>query len=136
MILITASRAASILGINKRTLFRWEKSGRLKSRREGILGTRVYDKEYVEVAKKILDLNKVEEEHVKKLPRIRKDIEKNCLIQEYVPGKPLKFLSEKEIEDAMKAFDAEEAWLKKHEQILRKLYSYPMGIVRDLLVEN
>lgn len=133
MTLITSSEAAKILGISKRTLYRWEGEGRIRSTREGILNTRVFDNDYVEMAKKILDLDKQEEEHLKKLPNIRKQIEEHNLEQEYIPGKPLKLLTEEEVKAAMKAFDAEEEWVAEHKRLLAELISYPRDIIRELL---
>lgn len=133
MELITSSKAAKILGISKRTLYRWEEEKRIRSQREGILNIRVYNKNYVEMVKKILDLDKKEEMHLKNLPNIKKEIEEHHLLQKYVPNKPLKFLNDEEISAAMKAFDAEKNWLKKHEQILKELFSFPHEIIRELL---
>jgi len=133
MELITSSRAAKILGISKRTLYRWEKERRVRSKREGILNIRVYDQDYIEMAKKILDLDKKEKEHLKNLPNIKKEIEEHHLLQEYIPGKPLKLSTEEEVKAAMKAFDAEEVWVEQHKRILNELFTFPQEIIRELL---
>lgn len=86
------------------------------------------------MAKKILDLNKREEEHLKKLPKIRKDIKEHYLEQEYIPSKPLKLSTTEDVEAAMKTFDAEEAWLEEHKRLLNELLSYPKDILRELLL--
>jgi len=130
---ITASEASTILKISKRTLFRWEKEGKIRSVRDGILKVRVYDKEYIEMVKKILELNNKEKEHLTKLPEILDQVKKHCLEQDYIPGKPLKFLIESDVEAAMKAFGAEEKWMDKHRQILNELFSFPRDIIRELL---
>ncbi len=130
---IASAEAAKILGINKRTLYRWEKEGKIRSTREGVLSFRVFNKSYIEIVKRILDLNKQEKEHLKKLPRIIEEIEKYHLLQEYVPGEPLKMSSEKDVELAMAAFDAEEKWVADHKRLLNELLSYPHYIIKELL---
>ena len=48
-------------------------------------------------------------------------------------GEPMRFIN---IKEAQKAFDDEEEWLKEHERILTKLYSYPRERLRQLLLSN
>lgn len=130
---ITTKEASQILGISKRTLFRWEKEGRIKSTREGILNVRVYDRDYIEMAKKILELNQQEKDHLTKLPEIRNQVKEHYLLQEYTPGKPLTLSTTEEVETAMKAFKDEEAWLAEHKRLLNELFSFPRDIIRELL---
>jgi len=130
---ITASDASAILKVSKRTLFRWEEGGRIRSVRDGILKVRVYDRGYIEMVKNILELDKKEKEHLKKLPEIRDQVKKHLLEQDYIPGKPLKLSTSSDIEAAMKAFDGEEAWMREHKRILSELFSFPRDIIKELL---
>jgi excisionase family DNA binding protein len=130
---ITASEVSTILKISKRTLFRWEKEGKIRSVRDGILKVRVYDKDYIKMVKNILELNKKEKEHLAKLPEILDQVKKHCLEQDYIPGKPLKLSTRADVEAAMKAFDDEEKWMDKHKQILNELFSFPRDIIKELL---
>lgn len=133
---ITAGEAAKILGISKRTLYRWEDEGKIQSIREGLLKIRVYDRDYIEIAKKVIDLGKEEKAHLKKLPDVKKQADEYGLLQEYVPGRPLKLSTNEEVAAAMKAFDAEEAWLEKHKRILFELFKYPKDLIRKLTMEE
>jgi len=133
MSLITAKVASSILGISKRTLLRWSDEGKIRSKRDGILRVRVYDINYIEAVKKILELDRQENEHLKKLPEIRERVRGSLLEREYIPGEPLKIASESEMEASMRAFEDEEAWLAKHKRLLNELFSFPGDIIRELL---
>jgi len=130
---ILAGDACKILKISKRTLYRWEKEGRVRSARDGMLNVRVYDPAYIEMVKKIIDLDKQEKEHLAKLPGILEEEKKHHLEQDYHPGKPLKLSTEEEVEAAMRAFDAEEAWMAEHKRLLNELFIYPRDIIREVL---
>lgn len=130
---ITANDASLILKVSKRSLFRWEKEGRIRSVRDGILRVRVYNKDYIEMVKNILELDKKEKEHLKKFPEIRNQVKKHLMEQDYMPEKPLKLLTSSDIEASMKAFDDEEAWMREHKRILNKLFSFPKDIIKELL---
>lgn len=130
---ITASEVSKILKISKRTLFRWEEQGKIRSERDGILKTRVYDKDYIAIVQKIIELNEQEKAHLSKLPKIREMIKENMLEQDYVPGKKLKLMNEQDVEVSMKAFKAEEDWMDEHKRLLDELFSFPRDIVREVL---
>lgn len=133
MMLITSSQAAKILNISKKTLYRWEQEGRIRVEREGVLNVRVYDRSYIQMVKRIIDLDEQEEKHLKKLPAIRERVKEHLFahdVESIRSGEPLKFM---DIEKASKAFDDEEAWLKEHERILNELFSYPKDIIREIL---
>ena len=133
MLTIMSGEACKILKISKRTLYRWEKEGRIRSVRDGVLNVRVYDPAYIEMVKKIIDLDKQEKEHLAKLPGILEEEKKHHLEQDYHPGKPLKLSTEEEVEAAMRAFDAEEAWMAEHKRLFNKFLSYPRDILKEVL---
>lgn len=130
---ITAGDASAILKVSKRTLYRWGEKGRIRSERDGILKVRVYNRDYIETVKKILELNKKEKKHLAKLPEIIDQVKRNLLEQDYIPGKPLKLMTSSDVEAAMKAFDDEEAWMREHKRILNELLSFPRDIIKELL---
>lgn len=96
---------------------------------------RIYDKDYIETCKKILDLDKQEREHLKRLPQIREDVKNNMLEQDYT-GKPLKLMTETDVEASMEAFAAEEKWMQEHKRLLKEMFSYPRDIVKELLYSD
>ncbi len=133
MTFITSSEAAKILEVTKRTLYRWENEGRVRVKREGILKTRIYDKSYIEILKQIIDLDKEEKNHIKKLPAIQDEVKKHLLMQDVGSlraGEPMVLM---DIEKASVAFDKEEEWSREHNEILRKLFSYPRDVLREIL---
>lgn len=132
---ITAAEASEILGISKRTLFRWEEEGRINSKREGILKVRLYDKDYITQSAEILRLNRLEKEHLAKLPAIRERVKQHLFVQDVHAlhaGEPMKFM---DVDAATKAFDDEEAWMAEHKRILNELFLYPRDRLRQLLTD-
>ncbi len=118
---ITTKEASQILGISKRTLFRWEIEGQIKSTREGILKVRVYNQDYIVMVKKLLDLDKQIDKHQVKLPEILEQSRKHQLAQDYQPGKPLKLSNDLEVEAAIKAGNNEELWMAEHNRLISEL---------------
>lgn len=57
-VFMTSIKAARLLGINKMTLHRWEKLGKIKAvRRNTLTGHRIYDLEYIEYVKSVIENN-------------------------------------------------------------------------------
>lgn len=141
---ITTKEASRILGISKRTLFRWEQERRIKSTREGILNIRVYDRQYITMVKKLLDLDKRIRKHNTKLPEILVQIRKHQLEQVYNPGRPLKLFSSSDLKSMGKAFDDEEAWDAEHKrqiielgQLLQEFRTkFPDAPLKELLLKE
>ncbi|MDO8487761.1 MAG: MerR family transcriptional regulator [bacterium] len=132
MTLITIAEAAKILGVSKRTLYRWEKEGWLRVAREGLLNIRVYDRNYIETVKRLIDLNKREKLHLAKLSDIRKRSKRHMMEQDYT-GKPLKLMDEKDVEEAIKVYEEEVEWDKENKRILAEWLSYPRDIAMEFL---
>src|SRR3990167_6189087 len=134
---ITAKEASQILGISKRTLFRWEEEGRIKSIREGILKVRLYDKAYIEETKQILDLNERERELVKKVHEAFEE-EKNVLFVQDVDK--VRSGAEKlhimDIEEAGKAMDKVDVTEKEWREVLDALFKFPRQRLRELLLNK
>lgn len=103
---ITISQAAKILGLNKKTLVRWEEAGLLIPAREELSRLRVYDKSRIELIAKWIDLRQRHSEHLKKLDPIRKNLDK------FIPKLPLDIQSPvgNKREDMKKAFDDKRNW--------------------------
>ena len=141
---ITTKEASQILGISKRTLFRWEKEGRVKSAREGILNVRVYDNGYIMMVKRLLDLDKKIDAHNAKLREIIEQSKKHQLEQVYQPGRPLKLSTPLEVEAASKAFDDEDAWEVEHDKQMVELglllqefrVNFPDAPLKELLLKE
>lgn len=130
---ITTGEAAKILGISKRTLYRWEKEGRIRSVREGILNVRIFDRNYIVMVKQIQDLDKRLNEIMTKLPQILEQSKRHQLEQVFNPGEKLKLLSSSEVEASKKAYEKEVAWVAEHRRLVAELCSYPRDILKEVL---
>ncbi len=137
MLHITAKDASQILGISKRTLFRWEKEGRIRSVREGILKVRLYDKAYIEETKQILDLNERERELVKKVHEAVEDEKKVLFVQDVDEVRSgAEKLHIMDIEEAGKAMDKVDVAEKEWKEVLDALFKFPKQRLRELLIKN
>ncbi len=134
---ITTKEASQILGISKRTLFRWEKEGRIKSTREGILKVRLYDKEYIEETKKILDLNTKERELVKKLHEAVEEEKKVLFVQDVEKVRSgVEKLHIMDTEEAGNAMDKVDVSEKEWREVLDALFKFPRQRLRELLLNK
>lgn len=133
---ITTKEASQILGISKRTLFRWEIEGRIKSTREGILNIRVYDRDYILETKKILELDKLEREIVAQLHEAVEREKQEIFMQDVDKlraGEPMKFM---DLEKAGKAMDDVDSLMKEHNRILDELYKFSRERLKELLLKK
>lgn len=72
---ITISKAAEILGVNKKTLFRWDEDGRFKpTRRETVSKIRLYNEDDIHTLKKVLEHEKRFQKNVKEWKQILNDL--------------------------------------------------------------
>ncbi len=134
---ITAKEASQILGISKRTLFRWEEEGKIKSIREGILKVRLYDKAYIEETKQILDLNERERELVKKVHEAVEEEKKVLFVQDVDKVRSgAEKLHIMDIEEAGKAMDKVDATEKEWREVLDTLFKFPKPRLRELLLNK
>lgn len=100
-----------MLGINKITLIRWDKSGKLPAKRESVSKNRYYS---LELIKAFVDYRF----HLKKLKKITEEVNKYSATEALdlvVRVKHCKF------EDLKKAFEALRGWEGKY-KILRRKY--------------
>lgn len=131
---ITTKEASQILGISKRTLFRWEKEGRIKSTREGILKVRVYDHDYIVESKLILDLNEKERDLVKKLSEAVEEEKKALFVQDVEKVQSgVEKLHIMDMEETSKAIDKVATAEKEWREALDALFRYPKQRIRELL---
>lgn len=137
MLQITAKEASQILGISKRTLFRWEKEGRIKSTREGILKVRLYDKAYIEETRQILDFNKKERVLVKKLHDAVEEEKKVLFVQDVDKVRSgAEELHLMDMEEAGKAMDKVDTSEKEWREVLEELFKFPRQRLRELLLNK
>ena len=98
---LSIKETADYLGVSKKSLMRWDKDGLFASR-ETISKSRVYYWKDVEMAKGWLDLRQEHRNHLRKLPRIQRALDKVLVAHPLNPGEPLKFWR---LEDVQKPYE-------------------------------
>lgn len=127
--LITSTETASLLGVNPRTLLRWEERGWLKSKRDKN-GNRIYRADHVRLAKgawdQWLSLRRHHREHLRKLPAIQKEIERFIVTTPLSITDNGKLLNSKDMNDMKEAFQKMKDWQEKSQEI-NKMYHEFLG---------
>lgn len=119
---ITASQASKILGIAKRTILRWDKSGLLpvsEENREGQLRTRKYPLDKIEKIRDWRNLRKRELKHLRKLDEIQERKNKFLPLTPIDHLHPPRILNIKETEEMKQAYKDLHEWEKE----LHKIYA-------------
>jgi len=112
--MLTISQAAKILGVNKKTLMRWDEAGWLRAKRDPLNNARLYDEEVIWKVEKWYDLRRRHKEHLSKLKPIRENVDR------FLPKTPLDLTTPTQLhklEDMKKAFDDLREWEKKQKEI-------------------
>ncbi|MEK7498182.1 MAG: MerR family transcriptional regulator [Patescibacteria group bacterium] len=132
---LTASQAAKIIGVNKKTLLRWDEAGLLpvsEEDREGVLRSRRYEREKVEKIAGWRRLRKREKIHLRKLGAINKWKNK------YIPLKPIdllnppKGLTPDEFKDMKAAYKASREWNEELGRIDREYIKFTEDYYRKI----
>ncbi|OGM26852.1 hypothetical protein A2627_05555 [Candidatus Woesebacteria bacterium RIFCSPHIGHO2_01_FULL_39_28] len=121
---ITIAEAAKILGVNKKTLMRWDALGKFPSEREALSGIRYYDKADVLNHAVWFKLRKKHKENLRELDVIRKEVDKYIVTQPLGPFDKPHF---HKLEDMAKAFDNLHKWEREHKKILEEYSTLPLG---------
>lgn len=114
---IAVGQAAKILGVNKRTLQRWDESGRFSPDREEVSRVRVYEEVEVRLLKTLLDHEKKYEGNLRKLREVM------GRLNIYGRGR---YLGEKEIQ----LLGEEERLMKEHKELFREFVNFSPELKR------
>lgn len=126
---MTIQQVANELGVSTKTLRRWEASGYLMpDERQEVTGVRLYHPDHINYWKNYLELRRLLNFKVKELEGIKKALDEHPAEQVYVPGKPLRLLTEEDLEKFQKARDAENKWNKEFDRIIHEIAKYPRNI--------
>lgn len=123
MVKISITEAANILGVSKKTLIRFDESGRFPAERKSN-GYRVYDKTDIENHAFWFDLRRRHKEHNRKLNKIREEVDKYVSTQPLGPFRKSEFHKYSEMKGA---FDALHKWEKEDREILKEYGKLPEG---------
>lgn len=126
-------QAAEALGVSTRTLARWEEKGYFLPERIPDTNIRLYHSYSVGYQKRILDLDRSINKHLKLLEGLKKRLDDHGILQEYIPGRPLKLLSEEDMKQFSDAYDAMEIWEKEYKSLLDELMKYPRQMLKTTI---
>lgn len=121
--MLTIAQAAKKLQVNKKTLIRWDASGKFPAQRDSA-GNRIYEEQDVLNHAQWFKLRRKHRAHNRKLTAIRKEVDK------YTATQPLDVLTPPrfhKLEDMKKAFEALHTWEKEHKKILAEYAELPDG---------
>jgi DNA-binding transcriptional MerR regulator len=128
--LITIHQAARELGVSTKTLRRWEENKYFVPERDLNTNVRLYHPFIVGYWKKLLELDRSIKNHLKLLDGVKKELDKYMLEQDYIPGRPLKLLTENDFKNFSMAHDRMDKWEKDWKRMLREIMEYPKSMLK------
>ena len=131
--LISDHQAAKELGVSVRTLRRWEEQGYFSPQKIENTNIRLYHIYAVGYLKRILDLDRNLRIHLQLLEGLKKDLDKHNMEQDFIPGKPLKLMTEEDVHNFSKAYNAMEKWNKEFKRLLSELTQYPNQLLKTTI---
>lgn len=123
MSILTIAQAASLLKISKKTLMRWDASGKFPALRDSN-GFRVYDEADVLNHAQWFELRRKHKAHNRKLTAIREEADKFLATKALEPTENPKM---HKFEDMKKAYDDLRNWEELHKKIIREYSKLPQG---------
>lgn len=126
--MLTIAQAAKQLKVNKKTLMRWDASGKFPAKRDSA-GNRTYHEIDIENHAQWFALRRKHRVHNRKLTAIRKEADKYLATQPLGPMENPKF---HKYEDMKKAYDALHKWEKEDKKILEEYSKLPEGFKAKL----
>jgi len=126
--MFTIAQAASKLKVNKKTLIRWDASGKFPAQRDAAKN-RIYDEEDITNHSLWFLLRRKHRKHNRQLTAIRKECDKYLATQPLGPMENPKF---HKLEDMKKAYDALHVWETENSKILAEYSKLPIGFKAKL----
>lgn len=120
--MITIAQAAEKLGVNKKTLIRWDSSGKFPAQRDSS-GDRTYDEKDIENHAQWFKLRRKHRAHNRKLAAIKSETDR------FTATQPLGMETPKfhKFEEMKKAYEALDKWKLESRNILREYSDLPQG---------
>lgn len=120
--MLTISQASKVLGVNKKTLMRWEALGKFPAK--WVDGKRYYDEKEIKEHAQWFRLRRKHRSHNRGLTAIRKEADKFLVTQ------PLGFMENPKFhksEDMKRAYDALHRWEEVDKKIMDEYSNLPVG---------
>ncbi len=132
--MLTIEETAKELKVSTKTLYRWDFRGYFVPtiKKPNI---RLYDSQVVEYWRMMLNLDRDFKRHLKLLDELRARLNKYNLEQNYVPGKNLKFLTDKDVKHFSDACEAMEKWNIEYKKMLNQIIEYPTSMLKAITEE-
>jgi len=121
--MLTISKAAKILGVSKKTLLRWDASGKFLAQREPNSGNRYYDEQDIKNHAAWFTLRKKHRAHNRKLTAIRKEADKFLAISPLNPFEKPNFFDGKKMKAA---YDSLNKWEDEDKEIMKEYGNLPL----------
>lgn len=121
---LNTARAAKILKINKKTLMRWDASGKWVAERDPKTDARLYDEKEVQEHAIWFDIRRRNKAHNRLLTAIRKEADRFAATQPLSAGLVPKF---HKLEEMKKAYEALRRWEKESREIHAEYSKLPSG---------
>ena len=120
--MLTISQAAKKLQVNKKTLIRWDTSGKFPAERDSS-GNRTYQEQDISNHARWFILRRKHRAHNRLLTAIRKEADR------FTATQPLSMETPKfhKFEEMKKAYDALDKWKKESSEILKEYSNLPHG---------
>jgi DNA-binding transcriptional MerR regulator len=120
--MLTISQASKKLKVNKKTLIRWDASGKFTAQREST-GNRVYDELDIQNHAQWFELRRKHRAHNRLLTAIRKEADR------FTATQPLGMETPKfhKFEEMKKAYEALRKWETENKDILKEYSKLPHG---------
>lgn len=119
--MLTIAQAAKQLKVNKKTLMRWDASGKFPAKRDSS-GNRTYDEKDISNHAQWFALRRKHRTHNRLLTAIRREADKYLVTQPLGPMENPKF---HKLEDMKKAYDALHKWEAEDKKITEEYSKLP-----------
>jgi len=121
--MFTIAQSAEQLQVNKKTLMRWDASGKFPAQRDST-GSRIYDEKDVLNHAQWFAVRRKHRAHNRQLTAIRSECDKYLATQPLGPMENPKF---HKVEDMKKAYGALRRWETENRAILKEYSKLPSG---------
>ena len=128
----TINQTAKLLNVSKKTLMRWDESGKFSARRDSN-NFRRYDKKVVDDHVVWFAIRRKHKEHLRKLMPIRAEVDKFIRTTPITDISPPRVFDYKEMK---KAYDALHDWEQSEEKIVEEYALLPKGFMHLVSPES
>ncbi len=122
--MLTVSQAAEVLGVDKKTLMRWDNEGKYPAIREKHSNIRLYDETNVRNHALWFKIRRRHKAHIRLLPPLNKERNRFIRTLPLQPGENPKMFPYVEMK---KAYDAINKWGEEEKEILKEYSKIPEG---------